>query len=80
MKTKSGALFLTKKEIEALEVIKRHISADMSYEEEGSFYSEKEMVKTGEMIKTVERVADEKEIKKAKLGLEVVDFVLQITK
>ena len=70
MKTHSGILILGKREREALEVLKHHTLSNISWGEGGSFNKE---VK-GEFL------FDKAEAKKAELGLEVIDFVLQITK
>jgi len=71
MKTNSGVLMLGKREREALEVLKRHSLADISFGEGGSYNNEG---------KNNDWPFDEAEAKRAKLGLEVIDFILQITK
>jgi hypothetical protein len=73
MKTKSGILILTKKEIEALELLRHQTLIDLHYGWGGSYGGHDEDDKTEEK-KYNARVA------KGKLGVEVIDFVLQITK
>jgi len=73
MKTISGILKLGKRERESLEVLARHSKADISYGWDGSFGG----------YDTEDKKAEkdfEIEIKKAQIGLEVIDFVLQITR
>ena len=71
MKLNSGVLILGKKEKEALRIVAEHCYQDTTYEGEGSFYSEAILDKKGE------RVGDKKEIEKAKLGIEVINFLLR---
>lgn len=70
MKTVSGALVLNKKEVEALNIIIDHVKTDISYREGGTFNH----------LVDGDFPFDEKEAKKAELGLEVIDFILQVTK
>lgn len=70
MKTQSGVLVLGKREREALEVVKRHTLINIGWGEGGSFNKEK----NGEFP------FDVAEANRAKLGLKIIDFVLEITK
>lgn len=68
MLTRSGILELGKREQEALRVIKEHTLIDLSFEGEGSYNK-------GDSDNSY----DEKEAKKARRGIEVIDFILKIT-
>jgi hypothetical protein len=69
MRTKSGILELGKREREALKTLKAHILIDISYNGGGTFFS-------GDYDNT----PDKKEEAKALLGIDVIDFILKITK
>jgi hypothetical protein len=68
MKTLSGKLILTKKEIEGLKVVMYHSMIDDSYRGGGTFNK-------GDDNNTY----DTKEAKKAILGREVISFILHLT-
>lgn len=70
MKTKSGVLILGKREREALKVLVKHSKTDISFREGGTYNKES---------KDSNWPFDEAEAKRAKLGMEVIDFILQIT-
>lgn len=67
-KTKSGILYLTKKDIKNLEVLIKHTKADISYGEGGSFNCEG---------KNGEYPFDEKEAKKAKDAINIINFIIK---
>lgn len=69
MYTKSGILHLGKREIEALKVLKQHTLTDLSYGDGGTF----------NILKGDSFPFDEKEAKKAELGLNVIDFIIKVT-
>lgn len=69
MKIKSGQLFLSQKERESLRVIKDHVRSDISYDAGGTFALNPGM----------DEEVDVSEVKKAKLGMDVIDFILEIT-
>ena len=66
MKTKSGVLFLTKSEREALAIVLDHARRDHNYGVGGSFGDG-------------EKFENKKEYRKALQGFEVIEFVLEIT-
>lgn len=68
MKTISGQLILSKTEIESLKTIIKHTKQDLSYGWNGSFGGDE----TAE-----EKRENDRDIKLAKKGLEVLDFILQ---
>jgi hypothetical protein len=68
-KTKDGTLFLGKKERESLRIIKEHIKKDCSYGAGGTFYK-KDDYEADDLVS----------IRKAMNGIEVIDFILDITK
>lgn len=71
--TKSGILHLTKTEIKNLEVLIRHVKADISYGWGGSYGGYDEENKK-------EEEKARQEVKKAKDALQTLEFILQITK
>jgi hypothetical protein len=73
MRTKSGILSLTKAEREALTVLQRHSLQDIGYGSGGTYY------KVNDSTEEEDISLDTREIKKAQLGLDVIDFILQIT-
>lgn len=66
MKTTSGVLKLTKKEREALEVIVSHTKRNINYGSQGTFGDG-------------QNVVEKKDYKLAHIGMEVINFVLQVT-
>lgn len=69
MKIERGILYLTKSEIEALDVVAKHSAIDQSYEGGGSFNK-------GDN----ENTYDYKEGNKAILGRKVIEFIIHFTK
>ncbi len=69
-KTKSGVLYLSKTEREALAIIAHHTKVDISYGEGGSFNKED---------KNGGYPFDAKDAKKAERGIELIRFILEIT-
>jgi len=74
MKTKDGVLYLGKREREALEIVKKHSLQDISFREGGSYN------KQDKRSDSPDFPFDKVEARKAELGLDVIDFILEITK
>jgi hypothetical protein len=67
-RTKSGVLFLTREERECLKVVQRHTLLNISWGESGSFTKSDG---SGDV--------DPKEMKRGRVGVELIDFILKIT-
>lgn len=67
MRTQSGYIKATKKDIKAMRVFLEHAKVDMSYLGGGSYTN----------FNSLENELDEKEYKLGQLGLENIEFILQ---
>ncbi len=71
-KTKSGVLYLSKIERKALDVLRYHAKCDLNYGWDGSYGGHDEDDKKAERASQAER-------KLGQRGIELIDFILDIT-